>query len=38
MATLVGLGALAAEQLVKLAMWRTDIWTDVAGSIVQVLS
>ena len=37
-ATLIGLGTLAAEQLVKLAIWRTEPWLEVAGSIVRVLS
>jgi cation transport ATPase len=38
MATLIGLGALAAEQLVKLAIWRTETWQEVAGLIVRFLS
>jgi hypothetical protein len=37
-ATLIGVGALGAEQLVKLAIWRSETWLEVSGSIVRVLS
>jgi hypothetical protein len=37
-ATLIGLGALGAEQLLRLAIWRTDPWQEVAGSIVRLLT
>jgi hypothetical protein len=37
-ATLIGLGALGVEQLVKLTIWRTATWQEVAGSIVRMLS
>ena len=37
-ATLIGLGALGAEQLVRLAIWRTEAWLDVAGFIVRGLT
>lgn len=37
-ATLIGLGALAAEQLFRLAIWRSEPWLELAGSIVRVVS
>jgi hypothetical protein len=37
-ATLIGLGALAAEQLVRLAIWRSDTWLEAAGLIVRALT
>jgi hypothetical protein len=37
-ATLIGLGALGAEQLFRLAVWRSEPWLDVAGSMVRMLT
>ena len=37
-ATLIGLGILGVEQLVRLAIWRNPAWLEFAGSIVPVLS
>jgi hypothetical protein len=37
-ATLIGLGALGAEQLFRLAIWRTEPWLEISASIVRVLS
>jgi hypothetical protein len=38
LATLIGLGALAAEQLVRLAIWRSEPWLEAAGFIVGALT
>ncbi len=36
-ATLIGLGLLGGEQVVRLAIWRTEAWTSLAGWIVRTL-
>ena len=37
-ATLIGLGALGGEQLLRLAIWRSEPWLAVAGWMVRALS
>jgi hypothetical protein len=37
-ATLIGLGALGAEQLFRLAIWRNETWLEAAGRIVGALT
>jgi hypothetical protein len=37
-ATLVGLGVLAGEQLLRLAIWREEAWLLIAERIVRVLT
>jgi hypothetical protein len=37
-ATLIGLGALAGEQLVRIAIWRTETWLSVAAWMVRTLT
>jgi hypothetical protein len=37
-ATLIGLAALGAEQLVRLAIWRNETWLELAGWIVRALT
>jgi hypothetical protein len=37
-ATLIGLGALGGEQLVRILIWRSETWLAVAGWIVKALS
>jgi len=37
-ATLIGLAALGGEQLVRIAIWRTDTWLSAAAWIVKALS
>jgi len=37
-ATLVGLGALGGEQIVRLVIWRNETWLVAAGWIVRTLT
>jgi hypothetical protein len=37
-ATLIGLGALGAEQLLRRAIWRTEPWQEAASWIVRLLT
>jgi hypothetical protein len=37
-ATLIGLGVLGGEQLLRLAIWRNEIWLAAAASIVKALT
>lgn len=37
-ATLIGLGVLGAEQLLRLAIWRNETWLEFAGSLVRALT
>lgn len=37
-ATLIGLGALGGEQLVRLTIWRNETWLGIADWIVRTLS
>jgi len=37
-ATLIGVGALGAEQLFRLAIWRSEPWLEVSAVIVRALS
>ena len=37
-ATLVGLGALGGEQIVRLTIWRNETWLGMAGWIVRALT
>jgi hypothetical protein len=37
-ATLIGLGVLGAEQLLRLVIWRAEPWLEAAGWIVRVLT
>jgi hypothetical protein len=37
-ATLIGLAALGGEQLVRIAIWRTEAWLSVAARIVRTLT